>query len=145
MNGSLLDVRNAGCLGTVCMVDKGNEVVEVARRNTSAARTQERETSQTTSQNHDHQHQPSKYTLKVIMKGRTKATPEDLVQEITEDLREMNGKTVKPSKRGTTKSMQEEPSEFDNEARAQKGKMKMDDLLMCTVNDSASLQSQATC
>ncbi|KAJ6334834.1 hypothetical protein OIU77_024916 [Salix suchowensis] len=51
------------------------------------------------------------------MKGRTKATPEDLVQE--------------------------EPSEFDDEARAQKGKMKMDDLPICTVNDSASLQSQA--
>ncbi|KAJ6404519.1 hypothetical protein OIU84_012653 [Salix udensis] len=66
------------------------------------------------------------------MKGRTKATPEDLVQEITEDLREMNGKTVKPSKGGTTKSVQEEPSEFDDEARAQKGKMKMDDLPMCT-------------
>ncbi|KAJ6729729.1 hypothetical protein OIU85_020617 [Salix viminalis] len=92
-----------------------------------------------TSQNHDHQHQPSKHTLKVIMKGRTKATPEDLVQEITEDLREMNGKIVKPSKGGTTKSVQEEPSEFDDEARAQKGKMKMDDLPMCTVNNSASL------
>lgn len=122
-------------------MDKGNEVVEMARRNTLAARTQERETSHMTNQNHDHQHQPSKLTLKVIMKGRTKATLEDLVQEITEDLREMNGKTVKPSKGGTTKSVQEEPSEFNDEARAQKGKMKMDDLPMCTVNDSSSLQS----